>query len=95
MTIFISSELLLEKKCLNLAIKLVFQNSVFSYCDSFFSPDFGCPMGNCLSFIICDIVMFNLESVILIQLTFKIILYTRYGHDILLLLFVQQINDIF
>ena len=80
------------------ALKLVFNNTVFSFDKIFYEQKYGCPMGSPLSPVIANLVMEKIEGIALSKLTFEPIMYKRYVDDIFTIVpecFVDEMVDVF
>ena len=72
----------ISKNEILIAVRTVFNNTVFSFNNKFNKQTSGCPMGSPLSPLVSNLVMEDIEKRALLKLSFKPILYKRYVDDI-------------
>lgn len=76
------------------AIKLVFETTYFMFNKKIYKQIFGTPMGSPLSPVIADMVLHDMESLAIENLTYPLPLYYRYVDDILLAAPKDSLNDL-
>lgn len=85
----------ISKNEILIAVRTVFNNTIFSFNNSFYKQLSGCPMGSPLSPIVSNLVMEDVEKRALSKLSFKPILYKRYVDDILTVIPTNNITELF
>ena len=85
----------ISKNEILIAVRIVSNDTVFSFNNKFYKQTSGCPMGSPLSPLVSKLIMEGVEKRALLKLPFKPILYKRYVDDILTIVPTDKIPEFF